>query len=274
MYEAYWNLTKKPFENTPDPTFLYLSEEHEEALSRLFYAVTEGKGCAMLTGVFGCGKTLIAQTLLEKLEPDIYRVGVINNPVMSSVELLRAIATHLGASDLPTRKTELLKDVLIDTIGELLMNNLNDGRKSVVIIDEMHAITDKHIFEELRLLLNFQLKDRFLLTLLFLGQPELNRLIDMNKQLNQRIAIRYHLEALSQEEIIEYVSHRLSVAGSEIPIFSDEGLQGVFKKSGGIPRRINQICDMSLLIGMERELEAVSEDVVSEASKSLEGQVK
>jgi len=123
MYESYWGFSQKPFENTPDPQFLYLSEEHEEALSRLFYAVSEGKGCAMLTGIFGCGKTLLAQALLEQLDQDIYTVAIINNPVMSDIEFLRAIAVRLGANDLPTKRGDLLKHVLLDTIGELLMNN-------------------------------------------------------------------------------------------------------------------------------------------------------
>lgn len=271
MYESFWKLATKPFENTPDPRFFYTSSQHEEALSRLLYGITENKGAIMLTGVFGCGKTLLSQVLLGELDPDVYRLAMIPNPLLSSIELLRAIANRLGAVNLPTRKTEILKDFLLDTIGDLLLNNDSDGKRTIILIDEMHVIEDRALFEDLRMLMNFQLQDRFLSTLVFMGQPELKKHIEINKQLNQRIAIRYHVEPFDFENTVAYIQHRLAVVGSRRSIFDESSLKIIFQKSGGIPRRINQICDMALFIGSSQGAKAVTSEIVADASKSLEG---
>jgi len=271
MYESYWGLTVKPFENTPDPRFFYTSAQHEEALTRLLYGVRENKGAIMLTGVFGCGKTLLSQVLLSELDRDVYRVAMITNPMMSAIELLRSIATKLGAVDLPTRKQDILKDVVLDAIGEILQGNYTDGKQTVILLDEMHVIEDRTIFEDLRMLLNFQLQDRFLCTLIFMGQPELKKHVELNKQLNQRIAIRYHVEHFDLENTAAYVRHRLKVAGADRDLFDKAALPLIFQKSGGIPRRINQICDMCLFIGSAQNTQIVTSALVEEASKSLEG---
>ncbi len=189
MYEEYWGFKEKPFQNTPDPRFFYESSEHEEALMKMLYTVEEGLGAGMLTGVFGCGKTVIGQSLLEKLPSDKYKVAFITNPQLEYVELLRAIVRNLKIVELPIKKTELSADSLLEILGNILENNAKDGRETVVIVDEAHVIKDERIFEELRLLLNFQRKDKFLLTLLLFGQPELKQRIEDNKQLEQRIAM-------------------------------------------------------------------------------------
>src|SRR3989338_4091726 len=156
MYEEYWGLTEKPFENTPDQKFIYYSAQHEEGLSRLLYAVREGKGAALLTGVFGCGKTLLGRVLLRELEKDIYRTAFILNPQMEYLELLMAIATALGERELPTKRTEVLANVVLNSLQTILQNNARDGKKTVVIVDEAHVIEDRSVWEGLRLLLNFQ----------------------------------------------------------------------------------------------------------------------
>lgn len=271
MYESYWGLTIKPFDNTPDPRFFYTSSQHEEALSRLLYGITGNKGAIMLTGVFGCGKTLLSQVLLGELDPDVYRLALIPNPLLSSVELLRAIANRLGAVNLPTRKTEILKDFLLDTIGDLLLNNDSDGKRTIILIDEMHVIEDKALFEDLRMLMNFQLQDRFLCTLIFMGQPELKKHIEINKQLNQRIAIRYHVEAFDFENTAAYIQHRIDVAGARKSLFDESSLHVIFQKSGGIPRRINQICDMALFVGSAQKAKVITSAIIADAAKSLEG---
>jgi general secretion pathway protein A len=224
-----------------------------------------------MTGVFGCGKTLLGRTMLKELSKDIYRVGYLSNPQMSYLELLMAIATSLGVSGLPTKKTEVLTNVVLDEIEKVLVNNLKDGKKTVVIIDEAHVINDKQVWEGLRLILNFQLEDRFLLTLLLLGQPELKDNIDNNKQLSQRIAIRCHLDHMSQEDAHNYVLHRLKIAGREDPLFTEDALKAIFAKSGGIPRRINHICDLALLTGFGRKLTSIDSHVIAEVTKDLEG---
>lgn len=271
MYEEHWGLSEKPFENTPDPRFFYLSPQHEEGLSRLFYAVTEGKGAAMLTGIFGCGKTLLGRKLLKELDRDIYKIAFITNPYLTYEELLMYIIYKLGGKDLPTNKSEVLVNVILERLNEILENNMRDGKKTVVIIDESHVIKDSRVWEELRLILNFQLEDRFLLTLLLLGQPELKELIDANKQFVQRIAVKCYLGSLSEKETREYILHRLAVAGTNRPIFKNEVYKIIYKKSGGIPRRINHICDLALFSGFGKSLSMIDEDLIKDVSTDLEG---
>ncbi|MCD5390580.1 AAA family ATPase [candidate division NPL-UPA2 bacterium] len=271
MYEEYWGLKEKPFENTPDPRFLYRSEQHEEALMRLLYAVEERKGAAMLTGVFGCGKTLLGYALLDKLDKAKFRVAFLTNLQLEPVELLRAIAYNLGVTDLPRKKTEVLADFLLQVIKETLINNLNDGKDTVVIIDEAHGIESREIFEQLRLLLNFQLKDRFLLTLLLFGQPELRTEVDNLKPLEQRIAIKCYLDRMGEEDSQNYIKHRLEVAGAEKEIFTEEAIKAIHEGSGGIPRRINQIGDMSLLTGFGRKTERIDEELIQAVVKDIGG---
>jgi len=261
MYEEYWGLKEKPFENTPDPRFFYRSPQHEEALGRLLYVVREGKGAGMLTGVFGCGKTVLGRTLLKELENDVYKIGFITNPRLETTELLRMILHSLGRKNLPERKTEVLV-----ALNELLVHNIRDGKKTILIIDEAHTIEEKGVFEEIRLLLNYQLENKFLLTLLLFGQPGLTEEIESNKPLLQRIAIRYNLNPLSLEETKKYVYHRLAIAaGDGSGLFDLKSLEKIYQYSGGIPRRINQICDMCLLIGFDKKKEKIDEEIIKEA---------
>jgi len=272
MYEAYWKLKERPFVNTPDPRFLYCSREHEEALSRLMYAVQSNMGGCMLTGVFGCGKTLLNQALIESLEKlGSYKVAFIANPFLSHIELLRTIAYYLGADNLPEKKTEILTDFLLQKLEQILNNNNNDGKHTVVIIDEAHIIEDKLIFEELRLLLNFQLKDKFLLTLILSGQPELKKSVENIKQLSQRIPVRCSLDKFDSQDTKNYILARLNVAGRSEPVFEEATYKVIHERSGGIPRRINNICDMSLLVGSSKKAELIGDDIISDVVKDLEG---
>lgn len=270
MYREYWGFKDKPFENTPDPRFFYPSSQHEEALSRLLFVVREGKGAGLLTGVFGCGKTLVAQTLMDNIDKDTYKMAVINNPLLTPIEFLRAIAVRLGATNLPDRRSELLTDVILETIENILNDNFRDGKQSLIIIDEMHVVEDRTIFEQLRMLLNFQLRDRFLVSLILMGQPELRRHLDTNKQFSQRIAVRFHLEAMNEADTARYVAHRLRVAGATDHLFSAETVRFIHTKTGGIPRRINQLCDLLLMMGMHMELKEITEDVAHEIATDVE----
>lgn len=272
MYLEYWGLKEMPFENTPDPKFFYRSKQHEEALSRLQYVVQSRKGAGMLTGVFGCGKTVLAKTLLAGLRHRNYQIAFISNPQLKAVELLRAIARYLGGENLPSKFSDMSSDYFLEVIEGILINNAKDGRETLVIIDEAHVITDLEVLEELRLLLNFQLENRFLLTLMLMGQPELRERIAKTKQLLQRIAISYDLGPLSKEAVGGYVEHRLAVAGASASrqIFSPEAVEIIRTISGGIPRRINHICDLSLLIGSAANSKTINGQTVEEAASSFE----
>ena len=271
MYEAYWGLKEKPFQNTPDPRFLYHSTQHEEALSRLIYAVQERVGGALLTGVFGCGKTLLGYTLKKELTQEKYKVAFLTNPQMSYLELLLLITHELGAGGLPTKKTEVLTNVVYLALKDILNKNYKEGKETVIVVDEAHIIQDPEVFEGLRLLLNFQLEDRFLLTLVLMGQPELRTRVDEFRQLEQRISIKCHLDNLSKEDTEKYIAHRFQIAGGKVSPFSDSALKTIFDYSGGIPRRINRLCDLSLLAGFGKKLKKIDDKTVHEEIASLGG---
>jgi len=270
MYEQFWGLKEKPFENTPDPRFLYASPQHEEVLSRLVYIVRENKGAAMLTGVFGCGKTLLGRALAKELDKDIYRMAFISNPYLSYEELLMHIVYNLGGESSPPNKSEVFVNVILEKLNDILINNMRDGKRTVIVIDEAHIISDKKVWEEIRLLLNFQLDDRFLLTLLIMGQPELKKIIDANKEFSQRIAVKSHLGSLTEDETKKYILHRLEVAGRVEPVFTDEAYKEIFNKTGGIPRRINHLCDLALLSGSGDGVKLIGKDIIKDVSNDLE----
>lgn len=269
MYEAYWKLKEKPFNNTPDTRFLYLSHQHEDALMKLTYCIVERMGAAVLTGVFGCGKTLLGKSLLKDLGEDKYKVAFINNPQLSHTELLRSIVRSLRAESLPAVQSELMADALLEKLHNILMDNMRDGRETVVFIDEAHIIQDERVFEELRLLLNFQLEDRFLLTLILSGQPELKEKIANLKQLEQRIAIRCHLDKLNEDDTGNYILHRLKVAGRAEPIFNPDAVKFIFERTGGIPRRINRLCDLALLAGFGKKTGSIDKELVRQVTEDF-----
>jgi general secretion pathway protein A len=266
MYEEYWKLKEKPFENTPDPRFLYYSQRHEEALSRMLYAVRERKGAAILTGEYGSGKTLLSRVLLEELLQEHYQTALIFNPRLPPLELIKEIIYQLGSDILSlSNKTDALH-----SLNEILYKNRKDNKNTVIVIDEAQAIGEEDSFEELRLLLNFQLNDNFLLTLILLGQPELKEKIDNLPQLRQRLAVRYHLKALTEAETEEYIKHRLGVVGAKQQIFSEDACKEIYYFSAGIPRRINNICDMALLVGCGEGLNKIGKKIIKEVAEDLE----
>jgi len=268
MYEAHWGLREKPFENTPDPRFFYASGQHQEACARMLYCIRERKGAAMLTGAFGCGKTVVGRVILQELNQQRYHCAVVTNPRLGDVDFLRMIAHQLGVPHVPAGKT----DVLI-ALEQRMRNNAKEGRDTVVLVDEAHTITDPGVLEELRLLLNFQEADRFLVTLLLLGQPELAPLINENKPFEQRIAIKSHLQGLSRDETAGYIVHRLQVAGRAHAeaVFGTEAVAIIHDSTGGLPRRINRLCDMCLLAGFGSQAQAVAPDLVADEVRALAG---
>ncbi|MBN2143663.1 MAG: AAA family ATPase [Candidatus Aureabacteria bacterium] len=269
MYEKYWELKEKPFKNTPDPRFLYHSPMHEEALLKLTYAVAEGMGAALLSGVFGCGKTLLGQAILNDLGAEKYRMAFINHPPSTSAEIIRAIVRNLKATNLPEKMNELMTDSLLEILQEILIANMQAGLETVVLIDEAHAITDDRIFDSLRMLLNFQLQNKFLLTLLLVGQPEIRQKVSNLKQLEQRIAIRCHLDHFKEDETASYIVHRLKVAGCEKEIFTPDALQKIHEFSTGIPRKINHFCDLSLLTGMGKKTKSIDASLIIQSGKEF-----
>lgn len=273
MYEQYWKLSEKPFTNTPDSRYLFLSNQYEDALMKLSYVVAQDLGCGMLTGIYGCGKTLLGKVILNGMGKERYSCAFINNPVVSEpAELLRAVVRGLSPQPLPEKKTELLADPLLEKLDVILRDNLKDGRKNMVIIDEAHTIEDPRIFEQMRLLLNFQLENKFLLTLLILGQPELKDKIVSSKPLDQRVTVRCFLGALNEEDVGKYINHRLKISGRNDgaeSIFDKESIKAIAKHAGGIPRRINTICDLALMSGFAKKIDKINSDLIGTVIKDF-----
>ena len=265
MYEAYWELKEKPFENTPDPRFIYYSKQHKEAVARLLYVVREHKGAALLTGEYGSGKTLLTRVLWHELQQENQFQSVfILNPRLSGLEFIQEIVHQLGGAEVPASKIELFHN-----LHKILYSNYNTDKHSVIIIDEAQAIQDRDIFEEVRLLLNFQLDNAFLLTIILLGQPELKYSLISLPQFMQRIAVRYHLKALDEVETKEYILHRLNVAGTNRQIFDGEAHKEIYFCSAGIPRRINTICDLALLVGFGNGLTMIDKKTITRINEDL-----
>jgi general secretion pathway protein A len=273
MYEQYWGLKEKPFQNTPDPRYLYLSTQHEDAIMKLSYCITQGLGCGMLMGVFGCGKTLLGKALLNDLGKDKVRSAFITSPSYAEpAELLRAIVRGLSPQALPDKKSDLLADPLLEKLNAILTDNVRDGKENIVIIDEAHTIEDVKLFEQMRMVLNFQLENKFLLTLLLFGQPELKDKVENNKPLGQRVAVRCSLGPLGEDDVDKYISHRLKVAGrtdSGNPVFNKDAAKAVFQYSGGIPRRINTLCDLTLMSGFAQKAEKIEPDLIKTVIKDF-----
>lgn len=259
-YESHWGLAELPFENVPDPKFYFPAPMHEEALHRLLYGVQTRKGAIMLTGEIGCGKTLLSRELGLHLSGQQYDVALIANPSFGVEDFLAEVLYQLGIESTKTKVR------LLHLLNDRLHENYRKGKQTVIVVDEAQAIPDDQVFEELRLLLNFQLNDRFLLTLVLMGQPELTGRVAAIKQFAQRISIRYHLGYFSAEQTVQYIEFRLKAAKCAKPIFTAEALAAIFKQSGGVPRNINTLCDLCLLIGYMDRATGVDRKIVERAT--------
>lgn len=265
MYEEHWGLTAAPFQNVPDPNFFFLSAQHREGLARLLYAVKHNKGAALLVGDVGCGKTTLSRAFTVQLAEDKYDVGLVTNPSLPSLDFLEEIDLQLGI----TTANHSNKVALLRALNDRLLTNMQDGKDTVLIVDEAHSIRDPEVFEELRMLLNFQLNDRFLLTLILMAQPEIKDMIGRIKQLDQRIAIRHYLKPLDQAETSRYISFRLQKAGAKRPLFTEEALQFIWQNTQGVPRRINTLCDLCLLDGCVSGAQVVDAALVKRVAATM-----
>ena len=225
----------------------------------------------MLSGEYGSGKTLLSRVVMAKLlnEDDRYKVALILNPAIPKKDLLAEIVYQFGQE---ITKGDS-KSILLRKLNDILYRNMNDKKHSVIIIDEAQAIKDESTFDELRLLLNFQLNEMFLLTLLLVGQPELKDKIDRIPQFKQRLAIKYHLGTLDLAETGEYIRHRCRIAGREEPLFSDKAVEIIYDASGGIPREINNICDLCLVIGLGNRANFIDEVIAFQVIRDIKPEV-
>ena len=267
MYLPFFNLQEAPFNLTPDPRFLYLSAQHEEALSHLRYGIHERKGFIEITGEVGTGKTLLCRALLEKLD-DSVSTALVFNSYLSQRELLQAICRDFGLrADVDSRAE------LVDQLNAYLLSEFGAGRNAVVVIDEAQNL-EPVVLEQLRLLSNLETANGKLLQIVLVGQPELRDKLSLPgmRQLNQRIAVRFHLRALSSADSSRYILHRLQVAGAGTGIrFTPRALKLIYRYSGGLPRRVNLLCDRSLLTAFVQETRHVDAAVVRRSARELDG---
>lgn len=260
MFEEHFGLTAKPFGKTPDPAFLYESRQHREALARLEYAVEE-KDLALLVGDIGSGKTMLSRALIDRVG-EARPVILLINPRLTPTQLLRAVARGLGLE--PAR----FRNDLLDQIHTKLYELYEQQREPVLMIDEAQLIPSKGTFDEIRLLTNFQLDDQNLLSVVLIGQPELERRLDREAYapLRQRIGMRYSLGPLSLDETIDYIEHRIRVAGGVRNPFSHQAMAEIHAVSGGIPRLINTLATTSLLDAFGDDAETIEPARIASAA--------
>jgi type II secretory pathway predicted ATPase ExeA len=256
MYENYWHLTQKPFENTADPRFYYPAESHQAALLKLRYAVENHRGAALLAGPSGSGKTLLATMLRGTLSPHCTPLVHLVFPQMSSADLLAYLADEFdgGGQIVETGDVQMS----VRRIERFLSANAAKGQHAVVAVDEAQLLENTQTLETLRLLLNFEAGGQPALTLLLVGQTSLLPTINRMPQWEERLAVKCLLRALNESETAAYVEHRLRVAGSPHSILDPNAIPTLQELTGGIPRRINRLCDLALLVGYAEEQQMLS----------------
>jgi general secretion pathway protein A len=271
MYSQYFGFSELPFTIAPNPRYLYLSEQHREALASLLYGINSNGGFVLLTGDVGTGKTTVCRCLLEQL-PEHAEVAFILNPKYSITELLEAICDELKISY--QHSAHRIKGY-IDALNAHLLESHARGINTVLIIDEAQNLSFD-VLEQIRLLTNLETSSQKLLQIILIGQPELLATLARPelRQLNQRITARYHLKALSREELSAYVGHRLAVGGRAAPLFTRAALRRLHRLTGGVPRMVNIICDRALLGAYVERCNRVDWWVLNRAAREILGQAE
>jgi general secretion pathway protein A len=261
MYKAFYKLKRNPFEITPDPSFLFPTRRHNEALAALYYGVRRHKGFVVLTGEVGTGKTLLLRCLLQSLkQSDDVKYAYVFNGRLSPLEFLQYIAGDLGLPATGKNKSELLLQ-----LAHYVVERGEKKLTTVLVVDEAHHLSTD-ILEEIRLLTNLETADEKLLQILLVGQPELDEKLDSVdlRQLKQRIALRSHLASLDLSETGGYIERRLKLAGSPDPatLFPEETTTSIHRHSRGTPRLINTICENALIAAYARQSASVTPDII------------
>ncbi len=266
MYNAFFGFSENPFSLSPDPAFFYRSEQHEEALANLVYGVQARKGFIVLSGEVGTGKTTMLECLRDYLEAQYIEFAFIFNSRINPEQFFEMIAYDLDLPCARTSKTEVLF-----ALNQLLVEQAQEGRTVVLIVDEAHNL-DWDVLEEIRLLGNLENRNGKLLQIILAGQPELDRKLDAPnlRQLKQRIVLRCNLQPFTLRDAVEYMESRLETAGMpQQRVFSEEVMAEIHLRSQGIPRLINAICDNMLLTAFAQESKTCTVEMLDEVCKDM-----
>ena len=264
MYLSYYNLAEKPFQIDTDPRFLWFGEKHQEALAVLKYGVLDRNGFVVLTGGIGTGKTTLLNALLESLGDDVL-VANINNPKLDTLDFLKIVAKSYEPAAPINGKADFIL-----YFNRFLQRAHFDGRIVLLVIDEAHRLS-QDLLEEIRLLSNAEQAGKRLINIFFIGQNELKQslLLPECRALRQRVTLFYDIQPLSESEMVQYMGHRLRVAGSEAQLFTSDAIHEIYRFSLGFPRLINVICDHALLTGYVQGLKTISPEVVNECGREI-----
>lgn len=265
-YAKHFNLEREPFSNAPNDQFYFNSDQHNQALLRLMYAVDSNKGLAVLVGGVGTGKTTLARRMLDNLPLDQYESSllVMIHSAITPVWILSRIALQLGVKSPDTDPLKILKQLY-----ERLLKIHAEGRTAVVLIDEAQMLQSRELMEEFRGLLNLEIPGKKLLNMVFFGLSNLEQTMKLDEPLAQRVAVKYTLKPLSEETTHQYIAHRLQVAGSTQPLFETAAIDKIHKYAGGVPRLINTIADNALFETFLRHNQIVSANIVDNVSTDL-----
>lgn len=268
MYRRFYNLTRYPFELSPDPYFFYATPGHKEVLLNLVYGIQRRKGFVAVTGEVGTGKTLLIQCLLELLRHIDVPAAYVNNPQVTSMEFIQCV---LEQFKLPVRG--ISKTDGLDRLGKFLIDQFRRGRTAVLIVDEAQLLSWK-MLEEIRLLGNLETTRQKLLQIVLVGQPELDRRIDSPScvQMKQRLSLRCKLCPLTEEETRKYIVSRLELAGANSNsqhVFSQDATAAIYRYSRGIPRVVNTISENALIVGYSCQARCIGVDLIEEVSVGL-----
>jgi general secretion pathway protein A len=291
MYEKFYGLKERAFNLTPDPSFLFLNKRNKDALNHILYGIERREGFALIVGDVGTGKTTLCWALLERLEKKNIRSAMIQNPMLSEIDILKSILQDLGVG---YEESQSLKDLrgegpqelfdttwmqgmnkkqLIDRLNMFLAARAQENVFTVLIVDEAQNISMK-LLEQLRLLSNLETAKKKLLQIIFVGQLELDCTLKLPamRQLNQRISVRFETKALSKKDTERYIRHRLAMAGGAPRLCIRAGaFRAIWRHSKGYPRLINLICDRALLAGYTQRSNVITRKYVHRAARSIQG---